>query len=299
MGPTIERIKSRGRGWLCTHPVLQGAYHGKFRWITGPFRMLPDFIIIGAQKCGTTSLYDYITKHPTIRAAQRKEIHYFAFNDGFVKIKFGPNYPVGKQEKFGVNWYRSNFPTKFEAWAHYRRTNQEMLTGEASTQYMPYPETPERVKRLIPSVKLLAILRNPTDRAYSAYNFHRLHYMENRTFEDAVKQELDGYETRYIRRYLVYGHYAQHLERWFECFDRSQILVLATEELREDQQGTLDKIWEFLGVMPHQFEQPPKNLNVGNYEPMSEKMRKCLIEYYLAHNEKLAKLLGRCFDWDR
>ena len=101
-----------------------------------------------------------------------------------------------------------------------------------------------------------------------------------------------------IRTYLALGHYAQHLERWFKHFDRNQFLILTNEELREDLQGTLDKVWEFLNVAPYRFERQPKNLNVGNYKPMSKKMRECLIEYYRPHNERLTNLLGIHFDWD-
>ena len=299
MGSTITGIKNKGRGWLCTHPVLHGAYHGKLRWITGPFRMLPGFVIIGSQKCGTTSLYDFIVRHPAIKEAKTKEIQYFAFNNEWSKFKLGPDYPVAKQEKFGVNWYKSNFPTKFEAWVHYHKTNQKMLTGEATTMYLHHPGVPDKVKSLLPKVKLIVILRNPTDRAYSAYNFYKWYYLDNRKFEDAIKQDLEGHETRYIRTYLATGHYAQHLERWFKHFDRNQFLILTNEELRKNLQGTLDRVWEFLGVTPYSFERQPENLNVGNYKPMSKKMREFLIEYYRPHNERLTRLLGLCFDWDR
>ena len=299
MGSIINRIRTKKQSLLYAHPVLQGAYNRKRGWITGPFRMLPDFIIIGSQKCGTTSLYDFIVRHPAIKEARTKEIQYFAFNSEWPKFKFGPDYPVAKRDKFGVNWYRSNFPTKFEAWAYYRKTNQKMLTGEASTMYLHYLGVPNKVKNLLPEIKMIVILRNPTDRAYSAYNYYKWYYLEDRTFEDAIKQDLEGTETRYIRTYLKLGHYAQHLERWFKYFGRNQFLILTNEELREDLQGTLDKVWEFLDVVPYRFERQPENLNVGNYKPMSKKMRECLIEYYRPHNERLARLLWPHLDWNR
>ena len=298
MGPTKNRIKNKGRGWLCAHPILHGAYHGKLRWITGPFRMLPDFIIIGSQKCGTSSLYDFIVRHPAIKKARVKEVHYFTFNNEWAKFRLGSDHPVAKQDKFGVNWYRSNFPTKFEAWVRYRKTNQRMLTGEATTTYLHYSGVPNKIKSLLPEVKMVVILRNPTNRAYSAYNFYKWFYLEDRTFEDAIKQDLEGRETRYFRTYLAPGHYAQHLERWFKHFSRNQFLILTNEELREDLQGTLDRVWEFLDVVPYRFERQPENLNVGNYKPMNKKMRECLVEYYRPHNKRLDKLLGHHFDWD-
>ena len=293
-----KRIKNSFRPWLSRYPILHGMYDNRFRWFTGPFRMLPDFIIIGAAKCGTTSLYDFIVKHPAIGAAKRKEVHYFADKHEKAKLKYGEGSPAVNQEKFGVNWYRSNFPTKFKAWAYHNKTNQRMLTGEATPQYLIHPGVPETMINLLPNAKLIVILRNPTDRAYSAYNHNRRNGVEDLSFEDAIKQDLAGQNTRHIRNYLNRGHYAEHLERWFKHYDREQFLILTNDELREKLQDTMNKVFKFLGVVPFQIE-GPENLNVGHYESMSEKIRKYLIEYYRPHNVRLTKLLGRCFDWDR
>ena len=124
---------------------------------------LPDFIIIGAQKSGTTSLYRFIVKHPAIAPATKKEVHYFSI-----------------WYKFGELWYRSHFPTNLSRYNFYKRTNQKLLSGEASPVYLFYPVVPGRMKELLPDVKLIVILRNPVDRAYSHYH-HSLDSMRNPT----------------------------------------------------------------------------------------------------------------------
>ena len=279
------------RDWMYDHPRVQGAYRGRGRWLTGPFRMLPDFVIIGAQKCGTTSMYDFITRHQDVAPARVKEVHHFTFHNRLDRIRWDG--PAPDQEKFGTNWYRSNFPTKLLGSLHSLRHDRRLITGEATTAYLPYPGVPERMARLLPDAKLIVTLRNPVDRAYSAYNFHKWYYGDPRTFEDAIMQDMNGTETRYTRTYLVHGHYADHLERWFRHYPRECFLILADTEMRADLQGTMDRVWEFLELRPHSFgHDTPPDLNVGKYKPMSADMRSLLESYYAPHDAKLVDLLG-------
>ena len=127
----------------------------KFRLITSPLRSLPDFVIIGAMKSGTTSLYDFLIKHPAIAPAAKKEVMYFS---------------TWYKYKLGKLWYRSNFPTNLSRSAFYKKTTQRLLSGEASPPYLFYPMVPGRMKGVLPDVKLIVILRNPVDRAYSHYH---------------------------------------------------------------------------------------------------------------------------------
>lgn len=287
MGAKARRL----RDWMYEHPKIQGAYRARGRWLTGPFRMLPDFIIIGAQKCGTTSMYDFVTRHPDVAPAHSKEVHHFTFHDRLDLKRWDE--PRPEHEKFGTNWYRSNFPTTLAGFLHSLRHGRRLLTGEATTLYLPYPGVPERMARLLPDVRLIVMLRDPADRAYSAYNFYKWYYGEDRTFEDAIAQDMDGTETRIIRTYLEHGHYADHLERWFEHYPREQFLVLHDAEMRADLQGTMDRVWDFLGLRPHSFgDNPPPNLNVGRYGPMSDEMRALLKSYYAPHDARLASLMG-------
>ncbi len=298
------------RGWLGRHPRPFRVYRlyslcrqKKFRTVTSPLRKLPDFVIIGAAKSGTTSLYDFVTKHPRVEPAYTKEPHYFS-----------------SPERLSLLYYKINFPVL-----------TKQLTGEASTGYLSSLEAPARMKVAIPNAKVIAILRNPVDRAYSHYHFaHGRNVETSTTFEKALELE-ESRRKEYVETvselkfvfygrgmlsrqrdlyqlmrdslkdiwpsYLRYGRYADHLENWFRHYSRDQFLVLSTEDFRRDRQGTLDQVFEFLGVSPYKV-QNFKNLNVGRYKKMREDTRQKLVEYFRPHNERLYSLLNCRFDWD-
>ena len=298
------------REWLGKHPRPFRAYRlyslyrqRKFRTITSPLRKLPDFVIIGAAKSGTTSLYDFITKHPRIKPAYTKEPDNFSSPDDL-----------------GLLYYKTNFPILIK-----------QLTGEASTSYLSSSAAPARMKASIPDAKVIAILRNPIDRAYSHYHFAcRQNAETSTTFEEALELEesrwkksreatlelksvfyekgtLSGQGDLYqlLRSssianwalYLRYGHYAEHLENWFRHYDRDQFLILSTKDFEQDRQGTLDQVFKFLGVNSFKI-QDFQNLNVGRYNKMKKNTRRKLVEYFQPHNERLYSLLNRRFDWD-
>ena len=169
------------------------------------------------------------------------------------------------------------------------------------------------MKELLPDVKLIVILRNPVDRAYSHYHHILRTNNEPLSFEKAIELEKERYAGEreqlikdpdfvpdHYRKhsYLARGFYAEQLENWFRHYGRKQFLILATEDLRKSPQQTLDQIFDFLGVRPFRVGNL-KNRNVGNYKEMNEDTRKFLIEYFKPHNERLSKLLQRSFDWDR
>lgn len=270
--------------------------------MTARWRVLPDFVIIGAQKSGTTSLYNFLIRHPAIAAASEKEIEYFS-----------------TRHKHGELWYRSNFPINMSGHCSFKKKKQtnkpKRLTGEASPKYLFYPTVPDRMKSLLPDVKLIAILRNPVDRAYSHYHHYVRDNIESLSFEDAISTEEercagggeqlikdpDSDPCHYRRySYLARGRYAEQLENWFRYYGREQFLILTTEEFYEDPQRILDQASAFLGLPPHPFQAMGlRNLNVGDYKEMSADTRKFLVEYFKSHNERLAKLLRCSFDWDR
>ena len=286
--------------WLRRHPRLYASYKQNiFRRITSHWRMLPDFVIIGAQKSGTTSLYNFVTKHPDIAPAAKKEIHYFAIH-----------YNLGEM------WYRSNFPTNLSRRRHYTKTGQRLLSGEASPTYLFFPTVPNRMQETLPDAKLIVILRNPVDRAYSHYHHTVRQKIETLPFEKAIESAEKRYAGAMERvtndpsfnpkrfraySYLPRGIYADQLERWFKYYNRKQFLVLAAENLRKNRQQTMDQIFDFLEVPPFQVGEGGdlRDENVGSYEEMEESTRKLLVEYFKPHNEKLYKLLQRSFDWDR
>ena len=267
-----------------------------FRQTTSSLRGLPDFVIIGAQKSGTSSLYRFVSKHPAIARAVKKEIHYF-----------------DTYHNLGKMWYRSKFPTNLSRRRHYKKTGQKLLSGEASPTYLFFPTVPSRMKEILPDVKLIVILRNPADRAYSNYHHNVSTNNETLPFEKAIELEEErvagdrelmikdpGFVANYYRQYsyLARGAYADQLERWFKHYDRKQFLILATEDLRKNPQRILDQVFNFLEVPSFQIgDLMDKNVRI--YKKMSEDTRKFLVEYFKPHNERLYRMLQCSFDWDK
>ena len=266
------------------------------RRVTSPMRVLPDFLIIGFHKCGTTSLYDHLCRHPHIAPAFNKEIHFFE-----------------RRYLRGEYWYRAHFPTVFKKWVR----QGHFLTGEASPGTVFNPRSAERVKRTVPGARMIVLMRNPVDRAFSHYqhNLRNPRAMKNElpTFEQAVEEddarwaaELKGLEKearKMDRRYLAFaclarGRYAEHLEPWLSAFPKDRFYFIKAEEMFERTEGIVSEALRFLGLSDlHQKEYP--RLNEGRYaEKMRPDTRKKLLDYYRPHNEKLSRLLGRDFSWN-
>ena len=289
-------FKDKARNWLHQHPHLYAFYKAnKFRLITSPLRGLPDFVIIGAQKSGTTSLYDFLIRNPAIAPALKKEPNYFVLRYSFGKL-----------------WYCSNFPTNLSRHYFYKKTNQRLLSGEATPTYLFYSEVPGRMREILPDAKLIVILRNPVDRAYSHYHHSLRRNRETLSFEKAIKLEeerLAREKERLIRdpfsrdnhynhhSYLRKGIYADQLENWFRHYSQKQFLILTTDDLRKNPQQTLDQVFDFLGVSSFQADNL-KSSNVGSYKEMNKGTRKFPVEYFKPHNKRLRKLLQHDFDWD-
>lgn len=257
--------------------------------ITGFLRMLPDFYIIGGQKCGTTSLYVYLTQHPLIKAPIAKDIRFF-----------------DKYFNKGINWYRSYFPFK---------TQKKFLTGEATERYLEHPYAPKRIKQVTPNAKFIVLLRNPVDRAYSHYLMIVKHDQENQPFEDVIIKEKEKikeyynkmlndenyYNDLYFRHgYLDRGIYVDKLKRWMSVFPKKQFLIIQSEEFFRNPSEIYNQVLEFLEL--------PK-LELGEYKQyrkqdytksdIDSSLRKQLEEYFEPHNQRLYEFLGRRFNWNR
>jgi hypothetical protein len=259
-------------------------------------RLMPDFIIIGGQRCGTTSLYNYLTKHPCVVPAHMKEIHFFDIN--FCK---------------GVAWYRAEFPSILHE--HYAKQmgKRDLVTGEASPYYIFHPLAAERVSETIPQVKLIALLRNPVDRAYSHYYLEVRRGRETLSFEDAIDkgaERLAGEKEKLIEdenyyslnhrhySYLARGIYVDQLKPWMSYFPREQILILRSEDLYDDPPATLERVTEFLDLPiwePKRYEKYHR----ARYPKMSVATRERLVDYYEPHNQRLLEYLGMDFGWNR
>jgi hypothetical protein len=181
---------------------------------------LPNFILAGAPKSGTSSLWSYIRQHPDVFMPEDKELFYFDF----------------KYDR-GVDWYRQQFSGHTD----------EQAIGEATVWYMRWPKVPERIHDLLPEVKLIFILRNPIERARSEFwhDFRTGKYPFTMTFSEFIQSPI-----RDKRMTISSGKYYDHLQRFEEYFDRSQFLVFLTEDLKESPDRVLGDIYEFLGVDP-------------------------------------------------
>jgi len=253
---------------------------------TAPLRPLPDFLVLGAQKAGTTALYAYLRRHPEITGPSWKEVSFF-----------DRHYPRGEA------WYRGNFPNRFRA---------RGLVGEASPSYLFHPLAPERVREMVPEARLIALVRNPVDRAFSHYQHEVALGREELSFEDALAAEDDrlrGEEERMRRdptyfshawwnyTYRARGRYAEQLERWLEVFPREQLLVVPSEDLGGDPDGTYARVLQFIGAPPHRLDAYPRVFE-RQYEPMQPETRARLAREFAEPNERLYALLGRNLGWE-
>jgi len=203
---------------------------------------LPNFLVIGSGRSGTTSLHHYLGQHPDIYVPAVKEPNFFTFTG---------------REIIADNridqWIRQNSITDLAAYeALFDSATSERAIGEVSPQYMYTRRAPERIKALIPQARLIAILRNPVDRAYAAYISRMGSGWETRTdFRSAISEEVRRIREN-VRRgsynYRSSGHYVPHLARYLESFDRDQLGVYLFEEFRRDPDVVLRDIFNFLGV---------------------------------------------------
>ncbi|WP_307411852.1 sulfotransferase domain-containing protein [Neobacillus ginsengisoli] len=240
---------------------------------------MPDFLIIGAMKCGTTTLYKNLVKHSSIVSARRKELHFFDKDDEFIK---------------GVDWYREQFPLLFKKKF---KDKSPFITGEASPRYLFIPEVPQRVFEAMPQVKLIVLLRNPVDRAYSHYHHFKRKGLESLSFEEAIKKEENGLlDSNINRNYLARGKYYEQLKRWMNLFSREQFLILKSEDYFRDPIAGINQVCQFLNVQEWNLEytkepsQPYPEMEVGTKERLAN--------YFKPYNEKLYDYLGVNFDWD-
>ena len=283
-------IRKNLRNWLLRHPQINPYSMrnvGLSRLLTSNSRVLPNFLIIGAMKAGSTTFHQYINNHPNVISASIKEVHYFDYY-------FGSNF-----------WYRSNFPKKNEM----IKNGITYLTYDATPQYLFHPLTPKRVFELMPKIKLLCILRNPIDRAFSHYNHNVRNGNELLSFEDAIfkrDKKLDQEYKNIISNndcdivfyerynYLKLGKYAEHLSEWFKFFPKDKFFICKTEDLSS---YTLKKSYEFLGLPPYD---PGKiaSLNTAKYGAMNESTREKLNKFFKPHNSKLSTLLNMEFNWE-
>jgi len=266
------------------------------RLLTTPVRILPDFIIIGAQKSGTTTLYNNLIRHPQVVQALRKEIHFFDIH-----------------YKKGITWYQAHFPSflyKIYLKQIYRK---KIIAGEATPYYIFHPLSPERIFKTVPRVKLIVLLRNPVDRAYSHYQLSVRLGHENLSFEDAIQHEMErlnseGEKIYNNRNYYSFNHqhfsylsrgcYMEQLRKWYHYFSREQILILKSEDFYLDPSSVFKQVYYFLNL-PDMKLKDHKKYNISDYGKMDPVTRRQLVKYYEPYNQELYDYLGINFHWNK
>lgn len=264
---------------------------------TAGFRLMPSFILAGAQRCGTTSLYRALLSHPAIlSAAYHKGVNYFDVN-----------------YDLGMHWYRGHFPLNVTAAMRTRDTDESPATFDASGYYMYHPLAAERIGRDLPGVKVLVLLRDPVERAYSAYKHEYRRGFETESFERAleiederVQPELErmiadhSYQSTSYRHhsYRRRGLYSEQMERLTKAVGRNHLLAVESESFFEHPEEEYARIIQFLGLTPHR----PERFDRWNARPgfdMPELAKEFLIEAYQDQARLLTPYFERPPSWTR
>lgn len=254
--------------------------------VTAGWRPTPSFLLVGAQRCGTTSLFRALIAHPAIRSANfHKGVNYFDVN-----------------YDRGLRWYRGHFPVK-------RHASEQCF--DASGYYMFHPHAPQRIIRDLPEVKVVAMVRDPVERAYSAYQHEYARGYETESFARALELETqrvepelarmrsdDTYESSVYRHqaYRRRGHYADQLQVFVDALGPTKVHVIESERFFSTPESEYTRLLEFLGApmqMPARFDR----YNARSRAPMEEALREELTGYFAEHDARLGQMLGRQPIW--
>jgi hypothetical protein len=256
--------------------------------------MLPSWIVVGAQRSGTSSLYEYLVSHPSVRRAATEEIHYFDNN-----------------YQRGMKWYQGHFAAR---WPGKLQQGGDATTGEATPYYMAHPLALGRVAHDLPEVKILVVLRNPVDRAYSHFQHERALGQEPvASFAEALDREperLAGEAERMRAEptyysfahqnfsYVMRGYYAQQMEQVLALFPRRNVMVLASERLARQTLEVYEEVLGFLGLSRYALRRFPK-YSALRYPPLDAAVRARLQAVFAPENERLFRLIGADYGWNR
>ena len=276
---TVARLRENPR------LTLWWIYHrATTRW-----RAAPRFLIAGVQKGGTSSLFQYLSLHPQVRAPFRKEIKYFDIH-----------YPQGE------SWYQAHFPLRS------RLADRLSITGEGTPNYLFHPTALQRAARSFPDLKIIILLRNPIERAYSHYQHQKRVGHEPLSFAEAVAAEPERLrgeaekiatndlypQANYINHsYLASGRYIEQIPRLYDLFPSQNILILQSETFYAQTGTVYQQVLAFLGLpawTPPVFER----MKEGHYPRMDPATRSELAGYFAPFNRALYDLLQRDFGWE-
>jgi hypothetical protein len=292
-GPHIRFVERHTRKTL-RPPIVRTIK--AYRSLTRQIRVLPDFIIIGARKCGTTSLYEYLVQHPAVLPALSKELFYF-------------DHLYAK----GTSWYRRHFPTHIEKWVNEKTHGRRAITGEATPSYFYHPKIAHRIAEVLPNVKLILLLREPVAAAYSAYQFGIK--MGTYTAEEVVFEKVIAAELAYLKQggelfyregktfainprctTLARHAYIELIKPWLEVFDRSQIKIILSEDLFTSPARVCKEVQEFLGLPIYELASY-EQFNRNNYQKVESEVVSQLQGFFSPFNDRLEHFLGRNMNW--
>lgn len=276
-----------------------------FGMATATLRPDPDFLLIGAKRGGSTSFYFDLITHPQVallfprpdrlpKAAATKGIHYF-----------DSNYFRGRR------WYASHLPSAAVRRSQERTTGGRVITGEGSPYYLTHPAAPARVAADLPDVKLIAVLRDPVQRAYSHWKERVREGQETLSFRQAIDQEADrvGNDAERLLRdprfysyaheqqsYLEQSRYGTALNRWLQHFPMSSLLLIRSEDYYRDPSGSLDAAAKFLDITTGRFRHgAPRNAAPGDSLDRATQIH--VEDLLRADARRLAELTGVTWEW--
>jgi hypothetical protein len=282
-GEQNHEADSRDDSFMTT-PDYKAELRKAVRLATAPWRRLPDFVIAGAPKCGTSSLYDWIMLHPGARRALRKEPTNFLYYPGS-EMRARMYQPLG--------WGR-------------------FICGEGSVEYFAHPEGPQRVAAVVPEVRLIFLLRDPVERAWSDYRMFVRAGQERGEFGEVVKRavrwlgdpemaelcEAAARQAYSPVRYVLNGMYGTLLGRWEAVFGRESMLVLEAEEFFAEGKGVGARVYEFLGLPEYDpGEVPHARDGGGGRAGVPGEAAEILREFYGAEMRAVKRWLGRSPGW--
>jgi hypothetical protein len=247
-------------------------------------------LLIGADESGARYLYRALCEHPAVCRSVTDEVHYF-------DVRY----------TYGRRWYRAQFPTRAHRDAIERRIGMPTIAGEVSPYYLFHPFAPNRAAGGVPDAKLVALLRNPVERAILRYHLMVELRKEQRPLEDALdadERRLDAGHTFEAHdyddpngparhhTYLERGHYDEQLERWYRCFNPSQLLVLEARTVTTPE--GVQRVLDFLGLADSHA---VRSIQFDRCPPVSSALWTQLSRHFAPHNERLFHLLGVQWDW--
>jgi hypothetical protein len=260
--------------------------------LTQRWRMTPSFIIVGAQRAGTTTLYRVLSEHPSVvRPTASKGIGYFDLNYGR-----------------GPAWYRGHFPL---AWSGRRKAGAGAVTFESSGYYMFHPLAAERIARDLPDVRLVVMVREPVERAYSAHRHELARGFETEPFEEALSLEAvrtagetdriaadPDYQSFSHRHhaYLARSRYSEQISRLRRAVGEDRVYIVDADRFFEEPHEEFERLREWLGLAPWRPESV-EQWNARPRDPLSPELRARLCEYFEPFDRELAEQMGRTPRW--